>query len=100
MFEVFKLVWDLVVLRDVARKGRYNWRIWPMAFGFVLLEYGIGLAAVFLYEKHPEYEPLFIAAMIFIVISSIAFLWWAWRWQTRQAAARKAALNPVATTRQ
>ncbi len=36
MFELFKLIWDVVVLRDVSRKGRYNWRIWPIGFGFVM----------------------------------------------------------------
>jgi hypothetical protein len=52
MFELFKIVWDLVVLRDAARKGQLHWRIWPIAFGFVLLEYCIALPAVVLYENH------------------------------------------------
>lgn len=89
MFELFKILWDVVVLRDAARKGQLNWRIWPVAFGFVLLEYCVGLATVTFYTNNPEYKPLFIAVMILMAISFVCFLWWAWRWQTRQAAARK-----------
>jgi heme A synthase len=94
MFELFKILWDVVVLRDATRKGQLNWRIWPMAFGLVLLLYGIGISAVLLYEKHPQYESLFIAALIFDAILFICFMWWAWRWQ-RQAAARKSTLAIV-----
>jgi hypothetical protein len=89
MFELFKIVWDIVVLRDAARNGQLNWRIWPIAFGFVLFLYGTGIPAVLLYEKHPQYEPLFIAAVIFDGILFICFMGWAWRWQSRQSAARK-----------
>lgn len=96
MFELFKIVWDIVVLRDVARKGQYGWRIWPVAFGFVIFEYAIGLSAVLLYEKHPEYKLVFLVAMAFIAISFIGFMWWAWRWQSRLAAERKARLGLTA----
>jgi hypothetical protein len=89
MFELFKIVWDLVVLRDAARRGQLNWRIWPVTFGFVLLEYCVGLAAMTFYLNHPEYKPLFIAVMVLMAISFVYFLWWVWRWQTKQAAGRK-----------
>jgi hypothetical protein len=89
MFELFKIVWDLVVLRDAARRGQLNWRIWPVTFGFVLLEYCVGLATMTFYINHPEYKSLFIAVMVLMAISFVYFLWWAWRWQTRQAAGRK-----------
>jgi hypothetical protein len=89
MFEVFKIVWELVVLRDAVRKGQFNWRIWPVAIGFVLLEYCVGLTAVTLYINHPEYKHLFIGVMVLVAISFVFFLWWAWRWQTRQAATQK-----------
>jgi predicted membrane channel-forming protein YqfA (hemolysin III family) len=86
MFELFKLAWDFVVLRDQAKKGRLNWRVWIYGFGFVIVQYCIGLPAVLLYEKHPQYKPVFIFAMALIVINFIAFMWWAVRWQSRQAA--------------
>jgi hypothetical protein len=84
-----QIVGDIVVLRDAACKGQLNWRIWPIAFGFVLFLYGTGIPTVLLYEKHPQYEPLFIAAVIFDGILFICFMGWAWRWQSRQSAARK-----------
>lgn len=76
MFELFKIVWDLVVLRDAARRGQLNWRIWPVTFGFVLLEYCVGLATMTFYISHPEYKPLFIAVMVLMAISFVYFLWW------------------------
>jgi uncharacterized membrane protein len=91
MFEIFKLLRDVVVLREVARKDQYNWRIWPLAFGFVVVLYGVGISAVLLYEKHPQYKPLFIAALIFDVLFALGFIVWACRWQARMAAARKSA---------
>jgi hypothetical protein len=89
MLELIKLIWDVVVLRDAVRKGLLNWRIWPTAFGFVLFLYGTGIPSTLLYEKHPQYKPLFIAALIFDAILFVCFMCWAWRWQARQAA-RKA----------
>ena len=91
MFELFKLIWDVVVLRDASQKGRYNWRIWPLGFGFVLVLYGAALPAFLLYDKHPQYKPLFLATLIFEGIFLIGFMAWAWRWQARQAAARNSA---------
>ena len=85
MFEILKLIWDVVVLRDAARKGQLNWRIWPIALCFVCVLYGTGVPAVLLYEKHPQYKPLFIAAVVFDALLSICFMYWAWRWQARQA---------------
>jgi hypothetical protein len=95
MFELFKIVWDLVVLRDAARKDRLHWRIWPIAFGFVLLEYCIALPAVVLYDKHPQYEPVFIAALFLVAINFVVFIGWAWRWQLRHSALRSS--NDTAT---
>lgn len=86
MFELFKLLWDVVVLRDATRKGQLNWRIWVYGFGFVLIEYGIALPAVMLYEKHPQYKPVFIIAMVLVGINFVCFMWWAWRWRSRQTA--------------
>ncbi|HEX4022108.1 MAG TPA: hypothetical protein VHX63_13260 [Acidobacteriaceae bacterium] len=87
MFELFKLLWDVVVLRDAARKGQLmNWRAWVYGFGFALIEYGIALPAVMLYEKHPQYKPVFIAAMVLVVVNFICMMWWAWRWRARQSA--------------
>jgi membrane protein YdbS with pleckstrin-like domain len=93
MFEIVKLMWDVVALRDASRKGLLEWRIWPMAFGFVAVLYGVGLFGWLFYEHHPQYKPVFVAAMIFDGVFYVWFLVWAYRWQSRRAAARKAALT-------
>jgi hypothetical protein len=93
MFELCKLLWDVVVLRDASRKGKLNWRTWVYGFGFVIVEYAIALPAVMLYEKHRQYKPVFIAAMVLVGINAVSFMWWAWRWQSRQAAARMPATS-------
>jgi hypothetical protein len=89
MFELVKILWDVFVLRDAARKGQLNWRIWAIGIGFVLFLYGTGLPAVMLYDAHPQYKPVFIAAMI---LDGLAFVWlmiWGWRRYARQTAARR-----------
>lgn len=72
MFELCKLVWDLIVLRDAARKGQLNWRIGLIAAAFVIFLYGTGLPVTLLYDSHPQYKPLFIAIL---VLDGIVFLW-------------------------
>ena len=61
MLDIFKLIWDVVVLRDVADRGKLSWMIWPMGFGAVLVLYGTALPAFLVYDKHPTYLPLFLA---------------------------------------
>ena len=56
MLELVKLVWDVFVLRDAARRGQLNWRVWVVAIAFVLILYGTGLPAAMLYDKHPQYK--------------------------------------------
>ena len=85
MFELFKIVWDIVVLNEAKGDGPYA----P-----VELTLASGIPTVLLYEKHPQYEPLLIAAVIFDGILFICFMGWAWRWQSRQSAARKPYIVP------
>ncbi len=56
---------------------------------FELIIYGTGVPAASLYEDHPQYKPVFIAALI---LDGLAFLWfmsWGIRRYLRQSAARK-----------
>jgi O-antigen/teichoic acid export membrane protein len=73
---ILKLIWDGVVLRDAARKGQLNWKVWTVGFGFAIAVYAIGLSAALLYVAHPEYKPLFIAAMVVIALLFASVLWW------------------------
>ena len=37
MWEILKVIWDIFVLRDAARKGKLNWRKTGFAVCFVVL---------------------------------------------------------------
>ncbi len=89
MFELFKLAWDVFVLRDAARKGQLNWQVWVIAIGFVLFLYGTGLPVALLYEKHPQYKPLFIGTLALDGLVFIWFMIWGVRRYLRQIAAGK-----------
>jgi len=91
MWELLKVAVDVAVLRDGARKGQLNWRVFSYAFGFVLMEYAIALPAVLLYDKHSEYKPLFIAAMALDGLLFVIFFWLGMRWYVRSLAAHRAA---------
>ena len=95
MFELVKFVWDVFVLRDAARKGQLNWRVWVVAGAFVLFLYGTGLPVAFLYDKHPQYKALFIATL---TVDGLVFVWFmVWgvrRYLRLKAAERSCAMAP------
>jgi ABC-type sugar transport system permease subunit len=93
MFELFKILCNVFVLREEARKGRMNWRVWAYGFGFAVLLYAIGLSAAVLYSNHPQYKPLFIAAMVLDGMLFAVFMAWAWRWR-KQTVAQGATPRP------
>jgi cytochrome c biogenesis protein CcdA len=76
VFEIVKLIWDVVVLRDAARKGQLNWKVWVIGFGFAIVVYAIGLPAALLYDAHPEYEALFVTAVVVIALMFGGLMWW------------------------
>lgn len=79
MFELCKLIWDFIVLRDAARKGQLKVREFLYGIGFAILLYATGPPAALLYQAHPQYKPLFIAVMIFDALLVVGFFVWAWR---------------------
>jgi cytochrome c biogenesis protein CcdA len=90
MLELIKLLVDGVVLRDGARKGLLTWKVVLFAVAFVLLLYGTGLPATLLYQAHPQYKPLFIAAIAFDGLLFILFMIFGTRWYLRATARLKA----------
>lgn len=86
MFEIFKLAWDVFVLRDAARKGQLNWKTWVIAIGFVLYLYGTALPVAILYDKHPQYKLLFVAVLVLDGLVFIGFMFWGVRRYLRQGA--------------
>jgi cytochrome c biogenesis protein CcdA len=89
MFEFFKLLFDATVLRDSARKGLLTWKVVLFAVAFVFLLYGTGLPATLLYQAHPQYKPLFIAALAFDATIFILFMIFGTRWYLRATARLK-----------
>lgn len=88
MFELFKLFWDVIVLRDAARKGqKLSTGIVLRALGFVVLLYLILLPATELYSNHPQYKPVFIAALVLDGILAILMFVWLIKWWFKQRAA-------------
>jgi cytochrome c biogenesis protein CcdA len=89
MLELIKLIVDAIVLRDSARKGLLTWKGVLFAIGFVLVLYGTGLPATLLYQAHPQYKPLFIAALAFDATIFILFMIFGTRWYLRATARLK-----------
>jgi len=87
MWEILKVIWDIFVLRDAARRGKLNWRKTGFVVGFVVLEYLIAMPALILYIQHPQYRTLFIAAMVLAVVVLVVFVGLAWRLRSRSSAA-------------
>jgi cytochrome c biogenesis protein CcdA len=90
MLELIKLIIDGFVLRDSARKGLLTLKVVLFAVCFVLLLYGTGLPATLLYQAHPQYKPLFIAALAFDGLMFILFMIFGTRWYFRATARLKA----------
>ena len=81
MFEMVQIIWDLFMMRREAKAGRLTWRKGLISFGLVALAYAIAVPAAALYEKHPEYKPLFIVAMVlagidFAFLIGLGLYWW------------------------
>ena len=92
MFELFKIFWDVVVIRDAAHKGRkLSTGIVLRALGFVLLLYVTLLPATVLYSNHPQYKPVFIAALVIDGILAILMFRWEYKWWVKQRAAQAGA---------
>jgi len=98
MFELFKILWEIFVVRDATRKGRLKLKTWIIAFSFVAALYATGVPAAVLWQNHPQYFPVFVAAMVLDGVLMIAMFVWTYRtWinlkrdQAAQAAAGSAA---------
>ncbi len=81
MFELIQIIWDLFMVRRSIRNGQLTWRKGLIAVGLTVLGYLIVIPAAVLYDKHPEYKPLFIAAAIlggldFVFLFSLGIYWW------------------------
>ena len=81
MFELVQIIWDLFMMRKEAKAERLTWRKGLVSFGLVAFAYPIAVPAAALYQKHPEYKSLFIAAMVlaaidFVFLIGLGLYWW------------------------
>jgi Na+/melibiose symporter-like transporter len=91
MFELFQIVWDLLMVRRSVRNGQLTLRKAAIAIGLTILLYVTVIPAAALYDKHPEYKPLFIAAVVFgaanfLFLIFLGFHWWQ-QWAAQQSQA-------------
>lgn len=91
MFELVKLAWDAVVLRDSAQKGEMTWKVWLAALGFLAVLYGIGLPAILLMDKYSNDKRILPAAGGLIGVVMVIYFWLAIRWRLRLRRERLAA---------
>jgi tryptophan-rich sensory protein len=77
MFELLKLAWDFVVLRNQAKKGQLK----PVALAaggiYAVLLYAIGLPATLLYVNHPGNrvdKAIFIAAVVVLAALTVGII--------------------------
>lgn len=81
MFELVQIIWDLFIIRKEAKAGRLTWRKGLIAGGLTALGYLMLVPAAALWDKHPEYKPLFIVAVILTAIDfsflvGLGLYWW------------------------
>jgi uncharacterized membrane protein len=84
MFELFKLVWDFIVLRDQARKGELKPRMVIAGFAYAVALYAIGLPVGLLYINHPGNatdKAILIAAIAVLVLLTIGLITLSIRWR-------------------
>ena len=80
MFELIKLAWHFIVLREAAHRGQLKLRVWVLAGAFLVIVYGIGLPVTLYYVNHPNFLPLLIAAVVLVVAAFIVMAWLGISW--------------------
>jgi len=84
MFELLKLVWDAIVLRDSIKNGEMTAGAWGGALLFLFVLLCIALPTIFYFDRHPDAPasaltyPALALAMLMIV-----YFWLAIRWRLR-----------------
>lgn len=81
MFEIVQIIWDVFIMRRSIKDGSLTWRKGIIASVLTALGYLILVPAGALYDKHPQYRPLFMVAVVltaidFIVLFWLGIYWW------------------------
>ena len=102
MAELIKLIVDLLVLRDSAKKGLFSWFVMFIGFAATFVVFVLALGVISYGDKHPgpTSDKLFIGFLVFAALTFTATVIWGWRYQKRLAARRAAqSTAPAVTTR-
>ena len=78
------------MVRDSYRRGLLTWRVWAIGIGLVLLLYGTGVPVGLLWDRYPQYIPVFIGVLALDGVVVVAVMIWGWRLQARRRAAKQA----------
>lgn len=88
MFELFKVVWDLFMMRRSWKSGQLNLHKTLIALGLTALAYVLVIPAAVLWDKHPQYAPLLIAGIVLAALDFGFLAWLGFHWW-RQGLARQ-----------
>ena len=86
MLELFKLIADFFVLRDLKQKGEYSGKAMLLGFGYVIFLFATVFPASLLAINHPRYTWVFFTAVAVNVIALVYVLILGLRWQRRAKA--------------
>jgi glycerol uptake facilitator-like aquaporin len=88
MGELIKLIVDLLVLRDSAKKGMFSWFVMFVGFGVTFVVFVLALGVISYADKHPGpmSDKLLMGFLVFAVLTFTTTVIWGWRYQKRLAA--------------
>ena len=100
MGELIKLIVDLLVLRDSAKKGMFSWFVIFVGFAATFGVFALALGVISYADKHPgpTSDKLLIGFLVFAALTLITTVIWGWRYQKHLAARRAAQSAALAVT--
>jgi hypothetical protein len=73
--EVLKLLWDMIVLRDQARKHQVTLSIWVFAVSFLLVLCLIVFPLLLFYAQHPSRKLPLAVGVLVVALDYAALVW-------------------------
>ena len=92
MGELFKVCWDVFTIRHYSRQGmKLSAGDYAVAIGSVIFLYATAVPAAVLYQNHPQYKWVLVAACAVDAVLFIALFVWEVKWWIKHRAAARAA---------
>jgi hypothetical protein len=84
MFELIKLAWDAIVLRDSINKGEMSAGVWGAALLFLFALGCIAIPTILYFDRHPDAPATaLIYPAIALALLMIVYFWLSIRWRLR-----------------